>query len=109
VDVDECRGLGLDDLRVGDPGAAPERGRRQPAAGGEGAGEGDGKPSPELGGVPLPEHVAGVVVALSAQRPPSRVSCSPCQARQYSGRPWAHRPVTTKHDTDHCGRDRELV
>jgi hypothetical protein len=30
--------------------------------------QGDGEPAPQLGGVPLPDHVRGVVVAIQAQR-----------------------------------------
>jgi hypothetical protein len=68
VDVDDAAGLELDHLRVRHPGTAPECNRGEPAACGERAGKGDGEPPPELGCVPLPEHVRGVVVALPAQR-----------------------------------------
>lgn len=34
----------------------------------EGAVEGDGEPAPKVGGEPLPDHVRGVVVAVSTER-----------------------------------------
>ena len=68
VDVDDAAGLELDHLRVRDPCAAPELCRGEPGLGSEGAAESDGEAAPELGGVPLPQHVGGVVVALETQR-----------------------------------------
>ncbi len=50
----------------------------------------DGEPAPQLGRVPLPEHLAGVVVALPAQRltrPASRLLV--CRLPHHSGRPCA--------------------
>ena len=68
VDVDGAVGLELDDLRVRDATPLPERLDRQAGPRGERAGEGDGEAAPQLGCVPLPQQVRGVVVAVDAQR-----------------------------------------
>ena len=43
-------------------------GDREAGPVGEVALQGDGEPAPQLGGVPLPDHMGGVVVAVGAQR-----------------------------------------
>ena len=68
VDVDDAAGLELHDFGVGDLARLPELGDGQTAGAGEGALQGDVEPAPQLGGVPLPDHVPGVVVAVDAQR-----------------------------------------
>jgi hypothetical protein len=65
--------LELHDLGVGDLARLPELGDREVAVAGEGALQGDVEPAPQLGRVPLPDHVSGVVVAVRAERGPEPV------------------------------------
>jgi hypothetical protein len=68
VDMDDPAGLELHHLGVGDLASSAELRHRQLAPFGQVALQGDAEPAPQLRGVPLPHDVAGVVVAVRAQR-----------------------------------------
>lgn len=70
VEVDDRAALELRDLRERHPTPTAQVGHRQPQPGGQGAGQGNGEPPPQLRGGPLPHHVPAVVVAVRAQRLP---------------------------------------
>ena len=68
--VDDAAGLELRDLGVRDRASVLELAHRQPPAASQVTLQGDGGAPPQLRGVPLPDHVGGVVVAVDTQRLP---------------------------------------
>src|SRR5689334_11371531 len=67
MDVDKAPRLELDDFRVRDPAGFAEARDLETGTFSQIPLQGNSESPPQLGGVPLPEHVAQIVVALPAQ------------------------------------------